>query len=658
MITIDTPNETNMKLSKKSIIGNRNLIFIIGAILFWILIIILKQGGQSLVIHYAWPFIVGGTFLLLFDRSWIKNKPGISELLMLLALSIFLITFIFNLSPSNGSLELMNISGGLLLVLTIHQAKWTEDDLMKLFLGIIAVVVLLDIWGIFMYAGGHPFDRLIGPLVKPNKSFAGFPNLLANLNILAIIPAVYLHHIAKTKKQTAYMCITCFVLFTGFLLTFSRAAWLSAIFGIVIVAITTFKFNRKSLRVILAFLISLILVSGINTIRSNSQHIQSLEEKLIFQSEDESSSITERIASMQRGWNMAISHPLTGVGSGSFNYISQSYEKNFKTLSSYPYSLPVKIIAENGILFFSLLLLWLAIVLITSFSNKSQIFVIASITILSLLIHHSIDNNFDFFATSFPFFILIGIIWPRKKTRKKAVINNKWILTIILIATLAGMVFAIHEAWYGRYYIQGRNLAGVNNHKEAFEAYGKANRLFFPRDASLAQSYSAFEVYKKNKDSVWLINSINKAKEYLEFNNPLDSQGALQLTTLAYEQKNYSNCLNYVQKAKILGGENNFESDYYEFICLYNKGDTEILNNFIIQIKPVLNKYLELLKVNAHMTILTDNPRYAIYLLEELLKDGYSQFNLLYKDMLKTARSEYKKFHARYGIKAEIDFLN
>lgn len=187
-----------MKSIKKKFVENRKSIFIFGLLIFWALVIVLKQGGQSLLIHYAWPFIVGGTFIILFDKKWVQERPGIPELLLLLTLSTFLITFLFDLSPSNGSLELMNISGGLLLALTIHQSKWTDEDLQKLFLGIIAIVVLLDIWGILIYAGGHPFNRLIGPLVKPNESFAGFPNLLANLNILAIIPAVYLHN--QTKR--------------------------------------------------------------------------------------------------------------------------------------------------------------------------------------------------------------------------------------------------------------------------------------------------------------------------------------------------------------------------------------------------------------------------------------------------------------------------
>ena len=332
-----------MEFFKKTIVDNRKTVFIGGALLFWLLVIVLKQGGQSLLIHYAWPFIVGSTFILLFEKKWLKNKAGITEILILLTLSTFLITFLFDLSPSNGSLELMNVSGGLLLALTIHQRKWTEDDMRKLFFGIIATVVLIDIWGLIMYGLGHPFDRLTGPLIKPNEAFSGFPNLLANLNILAIIPAIYLHHKTKQKKFTAIMCAVCLILFTSFLLTFSRAAWISVLFGTIVVVITTFKFNRQFFRLILAFIISLILVFGINTIRSNSQQIQSLEEKLVFQSEDESSSIVERIASIQRGIDMALSHPLTGVGAGSFNYISQSYEKDRKTLSSYPYSLPIKI---------------------------------------------------------------------------------------------------------------------------------------------------------------------------------------------------------------------------------------------------------------------------------------------------------------------------
>ncbi|MBA4336862.1 hypothetical protein C0416_03775 [bacterium] len=632
-------------------------IFIVGALILWAFVIILKQGGQSLLIHYAWPFIVGGTFILLFNKEWLKNKPGITELLMLLTLSTFLITFLFDLSPSDGSLELMNISGGLLLAITLHQTKWTEEDLKTLFIGLIAVVVVLNMWGLILYAGGHPFNRLVGPLIKPNEAFAGFPNLLANLNILAIIPAVYLHNKTTNKKYTAIMCVTCLILFTGFLLTFSRAAWISVIFGIAIVAFTTFKFNKQLLKLVLAFVISLILVTGINSLRGNSQQVQSLEEKIAFQSEDEGSSITERVASIQRGLDMTLSHPLTGVGAGSFNYISQSYEKDFETLSSYPYSLPVKMLAEHGVIVFTLLLFWLGIIIVSSLKNKSQLVVVGGVTVLSLLVHHSVDNNLDFFAASFPLFILLGIIWPHNEGKKNHAIHNKYILTVIAIATLAGIAFAGHEAWYGRYYIQARNSAGAGNHQEAFENYGKAQDLFFSRDASLAQSYSALEIYRENKESIWLENSFKKAGEYSKLHNPIDYQGPLQLAAISCEQNNYSDCNMYATQAELLGGGNNFKTDFYKLTYLYSKGDSGQSNNFIDLLNLKLNKYFDLLKVNAHMTILTDNPRYAIYILEELSKHDYDRFQPLYESMFEAAKDEYKKFHTKYGIKAEIDFL-
>ncbi len=57
------------------------------------------------------------------------------------------------------------------------------------------------------------------------------------------------------------------------------------------------------------------------------------------------------------------------------------------------------------------------------------------------------------------------------------------------------------------------------------------------------------------------------------------------------------------------------------------------------------------------MTVLTDNPRYAIYILEELSERYPTQFKTLYNDMLEAAKDEYKKFHTKYGIDAELDFL-
>lgn len=647
-----------MKKLKNYFFHNRKAFFIISSLIFWALIIIIKQGGQSLLIHYAWPFFVGGAFVILFEKKWFTQTIGIREVLLIITLAIFFLTFLTDLSPSNGSLELMNISGGLLLALTLHRISWKKEDIKLLFGGIISIVLILDIWGIILYIGGHPFDRLAGPLIKSHEAFAGFPNLLAHLNIIALIPAVYFHHIQKQKKYTILFCIICLILFTSFLLTYSRAAWISALIGIGIVVATTFRFNKRFLRLLLAFIVSIFMVMSVNALRSNSHNIQSLEEKITFQSEDQGSSVTERIASIQRGFDMALSAPLTGVGAGSFNYISQSYEENFETLSSYPYSLPIKIMAEHGFIVLILISIWLISVFISAFKSKNTYVILSAIIALSLLLHHCLDNNLDFFAASFPLFILLGIIWTPIQSSKNSTPKGPWISIVIIITVVAGIVFAFHEAWYGRYYIAGRNAAGAGNHQEAFFLYGKAEKLFFPRNTYLAKSQSAYSVYKKNDKKSWLTNSRQAVEYYNAIDNPIDAQGPEHLAVLFYEQKNYSDCIANATEAMLLGGTNTLKRDYYKALCTLKKNNGTLLNNFIIHLDDKLNNYIELLKVNAHMTVLTDNPKYALYLSELL----YSLSPIPYYDDLRqsfrqTIQEEYKKFHTRYGIDAEIDFL-
>ncbi len=646
-----------MKKLKNYFFRNRKALFIISSLLFWTLVLVLKQGGQSLLIHYAWPFFVGGTFIFLFEKKWFMQAIGMREVLLIITMAIFFLTFLTDLSPANGSLELMNISGGLLLALTMHRVSWEKKDIKLFFGGIIGIVLILDIWGLLLYMGGHPFDRLVGPLIKPNEAFAGFPNLLAHINIIALIPAIYFHHIQKQKRYTALFCIICIVLFTSFLLTYSRAAWLSALIGISLVAITSFRFNKRFLRLILAFIISLVLITGINTLRSNSNNIQSLEEKITFQSEDQGSSVTERLASIQRGLDMALSAPLTGVGAGSFNYISQSYEENFETLSSYPYSLPTKIMAEHGFIVFILLTALLVSILIPAFKTKNTYILLSAITALSLMLHHCMDNNLDFFAASLPLFMFLGISWP-PASKKKAALKGPWISLIIIVIVIAGIVFAFHEAWYGQYYIAGRNAAGAGNHQEAFFLYGKAEKLLFPRNTYLAKSHSAYSVYKKTDKTSWLTNARQSVEQYIAVDNPIDAQGPEHLAVLFYEQKNYSDCIANATEAMLLGGTNTLKRDYYKALCTLKKNNGTLPNNFIIQLNEKLNNYFELLKVNAHMTILTDNPKYSLYLAELL----YTLSPIPYYDDLRQSFKnavieEYKKFHTKYGIDAKIDFL-
>ncbi|MBD3156219.1 hypothetical protein GF369_00145 [Candidatus Peregrinibacteria bacterium] len=646
-----------MKTIMNFFFRNRKSLFILISLVFWASVIILKQGGQSLLIHYAWPFFVGGTFVFLFEKKWFTQAIDIREVLLIITIAIFFLTFLTDLSPANGSLELMNVSGGLLLALTMHRVSWEKKDIQLFFGGIIGIVLILDIWGLLIYISGHPFDRLVGPLIKPHEAFAGFPNLLANLNILALIPTVYFHHKQKEKKYTALFCIICLILLTSSLLTYSRAAWLSALIGIGIVVATTFRFNKRSLRLVLAFVISLILVTGINALRSNSHNIQSLEEKITFQSEDQGSSVTERIASIQRGIDMALVAPLTGVGAGSFNYLSQQYEENFETLSSYPYSLPIKIMAEHGFVVFILLATLLICIFIPAFKSKKPYILLSATTVLTLLLHHCMDNNLDFFAASIPLFMLLGISWS-PVSKRKTTLKGPWISIVIIVTVIAGMIFVFHEAWFGRYYIAGRNAAGAGNHQEAYVLYEKAGDLFFPRTAHLAQSHSAYAVYDKTDKTSWLTNARQSVEYYIATDNPIDAQGPEHLAMLFFEQKKYSECIANATEAMLLGGTNTLKRDYYKAICTLKKNNGTLPNNFIIQLDEKLNNYFDLLKVNAHMTVLTDNPKYALYISELLYSlSPIPYYEDLRQSFRETIHEEYKKFHTRYGIDAEIDFL-
>lgn len=635
-------------------------IFIIGVLVLWAAVTVLKYGGQSLIVHYLWPFIATGALIFLFKKKWLKNRIGLTHILALLALAFFLISFVFDLTPSNGSLELMNIGFGIVLALILSNENWKTDSIKWLFIGLIAVICVVDVWGIIVYAGGHPFNRLIGPLMKPNEAFSGYPNLLANLNLLVLLPAVYFfNEIKKDSRLVAIGVILANVIIvTSLILTFSRAAWLSAI---IIILIAGIALLIKHYKVAIKYLISgliIILLSigsyfGINQIRTGYEESISAGDKISFQSEDEGSSVTERIASFERGVEMALQYPLTGVGSGSFNYVSQSYEQNFSTLSSYPYSLPIKIMAENGLLSFGLLFAWLALLWIYGFKKANHYNSIILLTTLMLVLHHSVDNNLDFFSASFPLFLLIGISWPKAKLKSN--IRNSIILLMISLICVIGVSFALYEGYNGLYYIKARNAAGANNHKEAFDNYLKSTSLLFNRDARLATALSAYELSKNSTQSDWLNNARIHAFNYAQVDNPMDKRGHLLMARIFNEQLMYSQCSEKAADARKVGGGNDFEIDYYILACSLGEGDINAYEYNIEEITPKLEKYFELLKVNAHMTVLTDNPKFAIKILDLISLDHPAYQDL--RDMMrKVAILETEKFHKKYEIEAEIKF--
>lgn len=639
---------------------NKQIVFITLIIALWAIVIFGKSGGQSLLIHYLWPFIVVGSFVLLFSKKWLKNKVSWLHIFALLGLAAYLITFLFDLSSSDGSLELINISFGILLAMTLSNVKWNDKSFKWLFAGIIIVVCLMDLWGIISYAAGHPLNRLVGPLIKPNEAFSGFPNLAANLNLLALLPAFYFFINAHYKSRIISLgvILSNILILTSLFLTYSRAAWFAAIFIFGIVLVTLCIKFKKNRRIILKFIIntafvlllSIALFIGINNIRSYSENAISAGDKITFQSEDEGSSVSERTASIKRGLKMTLEYPITGVGAGSFNYISQSYEQNFYTLSSYPYSLPFKLLAEHGILSFSLIIVWIVALLVLAFKKEKDYKLIAALSVSMLLIHHCMDNNFDFFAASLPTFLILGMVWPDIKG--KSLLKNIWVLLSIGIIGISGILFVGYEGYYGIYYIKGRNAAGSGNHEIAALEYSKSFKMIFKRDARLAAANSYFELYKKFNQERYLDEAQKLATDYMLYDNSLDKRGALFLAKTFKEQNNYSNCLKSVELATKIGGQNNLETDYYRLACtndLYERLD------IMDAITPKLAKYYELLKVNAHMTVLTDNPKFAVKILD-LISDDYPEYLPSYYEMLDLAVIETKKFHDKYGIDVEIKF--
>ncbi|MFC1599686.1 O-antigen ligase family protein [Patescibacteria group bacterium] len=642
-----------LKLIRKE----KQKIFIIGVLLLWAAVTLLKYGGQSLIVHYLWPFIAGGALILLFNKKWLKNKVGLLHTFALLGLGLFILSFVFDLTPSDGSLELMNVGFGLILALILSNEDWKEDSLKYLFIGLILVVCIVDVWAIISYAGGHPFNRLAGPLMKPNEAFSGFPNLLANLNLLALLPAFFFFNEIKKKSRLISFSVVLanVIIISSLILTFSRAAWLSAAAIIIIAGI--YLFFRYKPKFLLKYVISgaiVLLLSigmflGVNYSRGISEDSLSVGDKISFQSEDEGSSVNERIESFKRGFDMALSAPLYGVGAGSFNYVSQSYEQNFSTLSSYPYSLPVKIVAEHGFITFGLIFAWLALLLIFGFREAKNYQVIILLTILILLLHHSIDNNLDFFSASFPLFLLLGIAWPKAKV--KSHINNLVVLIVIGVITISGIIFAAFEGYNGLNYIKARNAAGALDHELAYEKYLDSTSLLFNRDARLAAANSAYELNNFSAQNNWLTNALNQASYYNTVDNPLDKRGPLLSAKILIEQKKYPECLEMVDLARKIGGQNDFETDFYELICLEDEEQLQIAKNNVI---PKLEAYLELLKVNAHMTVLTDNPKYAIKIAAIIAEQDFEHQGLM-GDLYNTAVLELEKFHEQYGIEAEID---
>lgn len=240
----------------------------------------------------------------------------------------------------------------------------------------------------------------------------------AVLIILFFCRLMYVHLLKRNVIWIEYIIFLYLLIYT-----FSRGAWLSLIFAIIIAKILTMKINVKIpiKKMISTTIVSLIIVTIYTFIQNNDAMASQVSEQLtnFYLSEAQDKNYTNEFYSRPRLFSLAyeafMDSPLFGIGTGNFHkYVSWDYGvfNTWGAINDY-----LQIIAENGIV---------GIILYTSFIfypyvwfilkkklmyDRKIIFLVFIINLMVLFLGNSINNALNpifWFSNSLLYYILIN----------------------------------------------------------------------------------------------------------------------------------------------------------------------------------------------------------------------------------------------------------
>ncbi|OGJ52058.1 hypothetical protein A2335_00320 [Candidatus Peregrinibacteria bacterium RIFOXYB2_FULL_32_7] len=602
---------------------------------------VLYRGGISLQGHLIFAFLIGlCAFRYALYRIKTKDKehqPDINNIIksglagrikfidifLILYFIFFLFSFFFSETKNYGILELIEVFGGILIFWITSRESFEKKYIEKFLEITVLIATLSSLIGIFAYLT-KPFDRFAGSFQNFDEILSAFPNAHADF-ILLILPFIILKLWGKNYcLHNIIWSLTFIINGIGFYLTDSIGARIS-IFGMMALWIF-YKIFIKDWNDLIKRLSSLIYIGAFiaifaisfetyhhtkfpesNLENFNNQQIANLEQN---------TSIQERLNFWKASFELFKEKPLFGHGPYSFKFVYPKYQQNLLAISDHPHNLFLKILVENGIFAFLSFTLFLSFIFIPQiyywikekFKNADELQLVAFIALSGFIAHQLIDYNLNFVSNIILFWVLLGWLAQGRENKFK----NYFLSLFLLLISLFLIIWSIHDAYFGFYYQKAKIFNETENTENILKNYQKAENIWLKRDFYL--DYINFLLPNANK------NDFEKIKNLLGKTLKQNKQDARIYNFYGkfYQIKTFSDpkkSKQYFEKAISLDPKNNLE---YYFNLLKVLDQQEFMERQK-EFENLLKDYLEQLKLNAHNTILTENPNYAILISEQIL---------------------------------------
>lgn len=595
---------------------------IFGIILLIEVAALANRGGGPLLSHL---FLTVATAAIIALCYFKKARLRFANRWPILSYAAFFVFFALSLlvsfTPSYGLAGFLLFANTGLLFFIISSLEISEKDLKLFSVGLIGVAVADTLVGYFIYTQ-TAFPRFVGTFIDLAAPYTSFGNDYADF-LLLILPFAIAQFLKKHKRPTttAVFGLAAAVLFSGFLLSFSRAAWVS--FFVVAVLAGAWFFYHKTfpygfvssrkifMRLAAGIIVTILLVTGLQTARSKKFQTIPLIYKATFQADEGSASINERVDFWKGAVKLIAERPIFGSGILSFKYLYPKYQEKFGANWDHPHNLFLTIGVENGIfaaLFFAVFLIAIAIICLRFLRKQPGhgvlFFLLGS---LGAFGHNLLDLNFivaNF--TLFMVFLAFGVAYAKTGVAPRN--NDAYALRSILLISFLLLVFGLHEGFYNYHFKKGRAALAAGNTDEAVRRLEKSKNLFFERDLAnyLAAAYK--KQYEAARDETWRQKEIQLLQKTVQ--TTVDAAIADRLGEIYFEDKKYAEAENLFNRALSLDPANRLRY-YYFFLETQRKQGKRMSPEMRQKIKNLLSEYTAILRTNGHMTVLTDNPTYA-----------------------------------------------
>ena len=301
--------------------------------------------------------------------------------------------------------------GGLFLAFCALRLRLAEEErrsaLWALFAGLV-VAALYGIYQTYLYFPGlaatpglSAEDQILAAqMTRPFSFFPGV-NIFGGFLALALPLGAFLAATSSKKSRLAYLLAGAVILF-ALLLTYSRGAWLAALFGAFLAA---WVFAGKRGRLVLAGLAVLGLV-GLSVVLSSPEPLDTLAAQAVDAAAAKGTearlsstfSLTARQQYWTTAWRMGTDLFPFGGGLGSYADRARQYQSSTSYTRS-PHNVALKLYAELGLLGLALGL-WFALTALLAVrrawgTSRGREAALIGSTLLVLVAHGLIDIDFD-----------------------------------------------------------------------------------------------------------------------------------------------------------------------------------------------------------------------------------------------------------------------